>query len=322
MNRHTFGAVLAATLGATLALASPTLLAAKPNADPCLQPGIDFPAFTYVRRIRSSGAQIIVADATGKCSRLLYERTNSIASEVKFSYPVAGTPDPDTGRVVWMEGAVVYGLTFKVTGTSISPSLTKVIYDDDEQILTIELSKDGNTVYAAWVGSTGAEAGRIIAINMVDNGQSNAFVGAPGEFYSPITFNEDGALFVPYHGQLLRIPPSCGDLLCAEPVQTPTSALFPAAQLAGTRLVYSYGLPGLIQCWLLQVIEDTGGPILDSAQPRYGTSSTWLGDKILTNGHKPPPGSGVCTASGMITQIDPDTSAETELVKGLWPDAR
>ena len=56
MNRHTFGAVLAATLGATLALASPTLLAAKPNADPCLQPGIDFPAFTYVRPIRSSGA--------------------------------------------------------------------------------------------------------------------------------------------------------------------------------------------------------------------------------------------------------------------------
>ena len=56
---------------------------------------------------------------------------------------------------------------------------------------------------------------------------------------------------------------------------------------------------------------DTGGPILNSAQPRYGRQAlTWYGNKLLTNGYKSPTRQGKCDSTGIITQIDPDTSAE------------
>ena len=105
-------------------------------------------------------------------------------------------------------------------------------------------------------------------------------------------------------------------------VPAPTPPNSPAASHDDDRLVYSYRLPGLTACWLLQVISDAGGPILNSTQPRYGFGSTWYRGKILTDGIKPPSGSGVCSSTGMITQVDPDTGAEIELVKGSGPDAR
>jgi hypothetical protein len=81
-------------------------------------------------------------------------------------------------------------------------------------------------------------------------------------------------------------------------------------------------VPGNFGCPLLQVIPDTGGPILNSGQPRYGRDSTWYGGKILTDGYKAPTRQGRCDATGMITQIDPDTSAETPLVRGYDPDGQ
>jgi hypothetical protein len=61
---------------------------------------------------------------------------------------------------------------------------------------------------------------------------------------------------------------------------------------------------------------------LNSGQPRYGRDTTWYGGKILTDGIKAPTRQGRCDSTGMITQIDPDTSAETQLVIGDDPDAR
>jgi len=301
-----------------------TVQAKSPNNDPCAAPTIDFPAFTYVVTTgvsRSTG--IYVADATGQCSRLIYEKTKSPAIDnVKFSYPVAGTAN--VGRVVWKEGAVVYGLTFTVSGTAIAVSPRELIYDDDQQIITIDLSKDGTTAYGSWVPDTDPDVAKIIEFDLVNGTSRNAIVGVPGgPLFWPFTYNEDGALFsVGDADNFFRIEPSCNNLACVTRIPAPTPPYGPAASHDDDRLVYSYRVPGLTGCWLLQVISDTGGPILNSSQPRYGEGSTWYRGKILTNGSKPPSGSGVCSFTGMITQIDPDTGAEIELVKGSGPDAR
>ena len=43
---------------------------------------------------------------------------------------------------------------------------------------------------------------------------------------------------------------------------------------------------------------------------------------MLTNGRKSPDGSGRCADTGMVTQVDPATGAETPLVRGYDPDGR
>jgi hypothetical protein len=88
------------------------------------------------------------------------------------------------------------------------------------------------------------------------------------------------------------------------------------------RLVYTDYLSGYNNCYLLQVIASSGGPILNSGQPRYGTQSTWLDGNILTFGYKSPDRKGKCAFTETIYQVDPDTSAETPLILGNMPDAR
>ena len=72
MNRHTFGAVLAANLGAILALASPTLLAAKPGggSDPCIGAT---PSFVYTKSVSpGSRKDFYLANSSAACQRFLF----------------------------------------------------------------------------------------------------------------------------------------------------------------------------------------------------------------------------------------------------------
>ena len=318
-----------------------TLFAVQPKtADPCNVSGIDFPAFTYWLPTATKGQQIYIADAAGKCSRPVYQIPGSIAGASAgagaFSYPVLGTTD--VGRVIWREGdGGIYGLTFKATGSSIAVSARQLIVDTlPYGVIDMDLSKDGTTVYAVVARTDGVGPNKVIAINVAGGPPTDAFVGPPdGTGLGYIAVNEDGVLFFPLSAPvadpgttnpLLRVAPPCADTSCSTVLASSPSGThgnnFPAPNLVDSRLVYSYDLPGYVGCWLLQIIPDTGGSIVNSGQPRYGTRSTWYRDKILTNGIKPPSGSGRCDSTGMITQIDPATSAETPLVKGYDPDGR
>lgn len=309
---------------------------AKTNGDPCAAPGLDFPAFTY-REQSARGQQVYVADATGKCIRPVYEIIGSPGdgASAVFSYPIAGTTH--VGGVAWLLGGhQIYGITFSVTGTSIAPDAAELVYDSaGAWVTSIDLSKDGTTVYASLEASGPAESSRIVAINVADHSQRVVYTGPPDSSdLDSISVDENGVLYVrrtsafadvPH--QLLRIIPSCVDQSCATLAVAESSyglAIVTSfvASPGGDPLVYSYRVPGMPGCWLLQIVPAAGGPILNSAQPRYGQRSSWHAGKILTNGIKPPKPNGSCYVTSTITQIDPETSAETTLVRGFDPDGR
>jgi hypothetical protein len=196
----------------------------------------------------------------------------------------------------------------------------------------MDLSADGTTLYVA-LNSDGPQVVQKLTING-GGVATEIYRGDPGSFFSSIAVNEDGSalfadqyLLFPNDGhRVLRIASTCSSESCAEILAANpdgTSAwMYPAPSLVAQMLVYSDYLPGSNNCWLLQVIPESGGSVLNSGQPRYGTWSTWYGDQILTNGRNPPDGSGRCADTGFITQIDPDTGTQTQLVRGYDPDGR
>ena len=99
MNRHTFGAVLAATLGATLALASPTLLAAKPgsDSDPCIGAT---PSFVFTKS-PSPGIRkdFYLANSSAACQRFLFSLSGA-PYERYSSFRVVSAE----GRIVTTDG--------------------------------------------------------------------------------------------------------------------------------------------------------------------------------------------------------------------------
>jgi hypothetical protein len=313
---------------------------AKTN-DPCAAPNLDFPAFTFWRWA-GQYQQIFVADATGQCIRPVLTLTNGLGfsgTSPKFSYPVAGTTN--VGRLAWSAADntemtnLIYVFTFQVTGTSISSGTLDLIYDSyPVPLYSVNLSPDGTTVYFALGANAPSASDHVMALAADGSILQEIFVDPTvGAHLSRLVPNEDGGFFVRQDNsdsgmpnKLFRIGASCDNPTCwvalAESPTETHGVNFPAASLADDRFVYSYSLPGHVGCWLLQVIADTGGPILNSGQPRYGRDTTWYGDKILTDGIKAPTRQGRCDSTGMITQINPDTSAETFLVRGYDPDGR
>jgi hypothetical protein len=311
---------------------------AKVSNDPCAAPGIDFPAFTFWRWA-AQDKQIFVADATGQCIRPVLTLTDGLGfswNKQKFSYPVAGTTN--VGRFAWTAADnsevvnLIYVFTFQVTGTSISNGTLELIYDSyPGNIWGMDLSQDGTKVIFSLGSAPSSGSPRIVALDVDSGNVQELYVGPPdGSYIDRISVNEDGALFIMQGAdnsgvprQLFRVEASCDNPTCIDPIAVPGAGT-PAASLDDDRLAYlEYVAPSSSGCWLLQVIPDTGGPILNSAQPRYGRNAlTWYGNKILTNGHKSPTRQGRCDSTGMITQIDPDTSEELSLVRGFDPDAR
>jgi hypothetical protein len=314
---------------------------AKTN-DQCAALNLDFPAFTFWRWA-GQYQQIFVADATGQCIRPVLTVTDSIGFAdwvgYKFSYPVAGTTN--VGRLVWTSHDnvempnLIYVFTFQVTGTSVSNGTLDLIHDSyPVPLYSVNLSPDGTTVYFTLGANAPSASDYVMAIDADGSNLREVFVDPTyGAHLFSLVPNEDGGFFVRQDNSDSGMPnklfkigascdnPSCWVALAESPIET-HGVNFPAASLVDDRFVYSYSLPGYIGCWLLQVIPDTGGPILNSGQPRYGRDTTWYGGKILTDGIKAPTRQGRCDSTGMITQIDPDTSAETQLVIGDDPDAR
>ncbi len=304
----------------------------KPNADPCTRPGLDFPAFIYWQPT-NRGQQIYVADSTGQCSRPVYKtapKASTVLAFSAFSYPVAGTSN--VGRIAWQEDGAIYRLDFVVTGSAITVQPKIKVYDGF--IRPMDLSADGTLLYIALDVISPDDPQRVLRLTIDSGLTAEVYRGDPGSWFSNIAVNGDGlvlyadqALAYPNDGhRVLRIASSCGDESCAEILAanpTGTSApLHPAPSFVTPMLVYSDYLPGSNNCWLLQVIPESGGSIVNSGQPRYGTRSSWYGDQILTNGRNPPDGSGRCADTGFVTQIDPATGAETQLVRGYDPDGR
>ena len=313
---------------------------AKTN-DPCAALNLEFPAFTFWRW-SGQDKQIYVSDASGQCIRPVLTLTSDIGfsgDHQKFSYPVAGTTN--VGRLAWTAADntefpnLIYVFTFQVTGTSISNGTLDLIYDSyPVPLVSMNLSQDGTTVYFSLAPNAPSASDRVMTIAADGSNLQERFVDPTyGAHVFSLVPNEDGAFFARQdnsdaglHNKLFKIGASCNNPTCwVQLAESPTGmhgVNFPAASLVDDRFVYSYNVPGNIGCWLLQVIPDTGGPILNSGQPRYGRDSTWYGGKILTDGIKAPTRQGRCDSTGMITQIDPDTSAETPLVRGFDPDGR
>jgi len=304
------------------------------TSDPCAVSGLDFPAFIYWVINGSTSRDMYVADSTGTCSRLVIKLTSASPGGASFSYPVGGTAD--VGRAIWPAGAGVYAIDFTVTGTSITLSSPRTISTVAGS--AYELSKDGNTLYYGVGPGSPTGSPRIHALNISTGDVSVLWVGsADGSAVNGIAVNgDDSALFVDLVGMsgpdiLLRI-----DLPCVGPCSTVlyTNAagtqgpIFPSASLVADPilgyplLVYSDFLAGFNQCFQLRFSDFSGNLRFTGTQPRYGKLSSWYGGKVLTDGHTAPSRSGTCAETGMVTQIDPSTGAETPLVHGYFPDGR
>lgn len=332
MNRLTVLATSVSSIVATLALASTAVVAAKPagggTTDPCATSGLEFPAFMY-RQLSGKEQQIYVADATGKCSRLVYRSSNNAGSfgAAAFSYPVAGTATKNVGRVVWPDGNAIWAIDFIVAGTSIEVLPKRKVFDG--LLNALDLSKDGSTLY---VSGYSDDLPAIKAVTIASNATSDLYVGAnTGSFFFTVEAG-DNAVYAdlslpPNTGghQLLRIDlPPCVES-CADVIAANAAPVYPAANSARSIVAYSDYLAGSNNCWQLKYLDVSDAAptqVFEGGQPRYGTRSSWYGDMVLTNGRKSPDGSGRCADTGMVTKVDPSTGAETPLVRGYDPDGR
>jgi len=137
---------------------------------------------------------------------------------------------------------------------------------------------------------------------------------------------EEIANFPEYH-RVLRISLPCSKAAACTTVlaQTTTvaAAMRPSLDSPATMVAYSDYLHGSNNCFQVRFANaTTGAPQFAGTQPRYGTASTWLGNRLLVNGRSPPDRKCACRESGAVTSIDPMTGAEKPLVTGFGPDRR
>ena len=109
---------------------------------------------------------------------------------------------------------------------------------------------------------------------------------------------------------------------CDEPLVEIAHQGYPAVSAGGDVTAYSNYQDGSNNCWLLTYVDAGGESLYSGTQPRYGRNASWLGDKVLANGRKPPDRRNKCAATDSIVKIDPATGEEVTLVRGYDPDAR
>lgn len=338
MNKHEVCSKVLATLSVGLTLVAVPTMAAKPggggSTDPCATLGLDFPAFTY-RQLSGKDQVISVADASGKCSRVVYKSSSNAGSlgAGAFSYPVSGMSTNNVGRVVWPDGNAIWSIDFTVTGSSIQVGTKRKIYDGF--LTSLDLSKDGSTLYVGGYDDVNADRPAIKAVTIATGSTTPIYVGTTaGSFFYSVDAGDAAVLYAD-----LSLPANTGHELmqftlpcagsCASVIAANAALVYPAASATGV-VAYSDYLAGSNNCWQLRYLDVSGVapvPVFDGGQPRYGTRSSWyvnqeLGDQVLTNGRKSPDGSGRCADTGMVTQVDPATGAETPLVRGYDPDGR
>ena len=136
MYMHVVRAALIASLGATMALASTAAVAAKaaPPPDPCVSPNLvaeaTFPSFMFGQTVELSrnvyGTGIFLADASGKCTRMIGTWSPQVSTIGDFRYDAnrdqAMILAPGPGGFVAMTSMIGFGLngpTASAIGTPI-----------------------------------------------------------------------------------------------------------------------------------------------------------------------------------------------------------
>lgn len=135
MNRHAVCATFVATVGATLALVSTAAVAAKPAPppDPCKSPDLvteaTFPSFMFGQTVELSksvyGTGIFLADASGKCTRMIGTWSPQASTIGDFRYDAnrdqAMILAPGPGGFVAMTSTIGFGLNGPTASTIGTP---------------------------------------------------------------------------------------------------------------------------------------------------------------------------------------------------------
>jgi len=339
MDSSTVRASIAATLCATLALASAQVMAAKPggggggSTDPCATTTLDFPAFAFWKPSGKT-QQIYVADSTGKCIRFVANIKSGSGGGGTLQFSLLDS-DKTKGRVVWVEAPEVVGVDFTVaTDTnqiSVSPKTT--LYSGAGG--GISLSKNGHTLYSTRFLNTGEIFIDRRALDPLGPITTVFQTATTNEFIDTISVSGDEmVLYADYK-------PTAG----VSPVYQLVYVLLPGGSITASSVLDSNGNyrqpnPAVDQssssyrvayqrvaatagsCDLL-VTSSSFDPFATvyPLQPAYGMKPTWLNGKILADGRAASTRSG-CEYTGTIMQTDPVTGVQTAVTSGYDPDGR
>jgi len=313
-----------------------TVQAKTSSGDPCAVAGLDFPAFIYWKDGGKQTQDIFVADSTGKCSRLVIAGvTQAGASDAKFSYPVGSAGN--VGRVVYRyydgSSTSIAGVDFAVNGTAISVSPRYTIAPSSP--FWLDLSADGQTLYySTHQGIDGFVYGYLHK-NYIPNqaGQPGTTIIAdsPWLFGNMSVNAQETALYVvqwrwDVDGTKWLARVDLGPTATSVVIASGSSDYRVAANKSTSADRFAFaeflGASGL-DCHQIKIGEWTGTSASINSLPRYGRYGlTWYGGNVLTKTYRAPDRRGVCQDTGMISQIDPDSGQEIELVRGHDPEGR
>ena len=305
--------------------------------DPCLDPTLDFPAFTYYW-VNAIDLEILVTDADGRCNRSIVTPSDGMpqGGAVSFSYPIAGTSN--VGRVVWRAPGwqsanwrdfVVNDIDRTI---SLGPVRSTLVGHD---IGGMALSKDGNTLYVGSMPQAVGQSGSIYRLAIADPLATPVLLHAgpasPGVLsYYNVSVSADESTLVVEEKESVPDQPSVYRTIricltgepCSATLFESAQAAYPAVSADGATVALSDYLDGSNNCRLLIYLDADGQPLNAGTQPRYGRDVSWLDGEILANGVSTPNRRNRCSGTDTVVKIDPATGAEVTLVRGYYPDAR
>lgn len=295
-------------------------------SDPCSTAGLDFPAFSY-RTSAGTNQQIYLADASGACAKPVYLVTASSSFPPVLAYPIAGTSN--RGRLLWWENILtLVALDFTVSGTVVAAEPKRTLFTADPGgAWGLEMSRDGTYMYTATATNV---VERISVDNPLNRVVLRSFAHDTRRTRVDSVNGDESALYlnervIGVNGVTLRTELVRLDLITQETTVLATtpdiSYLYETvADPDSNRITYIDYLAGGNNCFLIQIADGTTGTLLSYGQPRFGRFPTWHGGKIIVNGYKPPDRRMKCANMDMITEVDPDSSAQRDLTRGNNPD--
>ncbi len=294
----------------------------KGNGDPCLLPGLDFPAFTYWKS-SGNGQAIYVADSTGVCSRMI-TTVKGAAGGATFAYPV----DAEKGRLVWADAGIV-GVDFTIDSTTNDINVGNVVRYSDIPTGTFTLSRDGQTLYLA------TDCRTLARLSLDGSGVMTPILSIEGlKCLSNLSVNGDESLLfadlsdssatVTY--SLVRIPltpPGSYEVVAQNPSGT-SYEFTPAADPSSNLIAYrEWLLTDGTYCDLLVIKDGTTGIELSYGQPAHGLKPTWLNGMVLADGRAlARRRDDSCRYTGTIMQLDPISGEQVLLLDGYDPDGK
>ena len=111
-----------------------------------------------------------------------------------FSYPVSGMSTNNVGRVVWPDGNAIWSIDFTVTGSSIQVGTKRKIYDGF--LTSLDLSKDGSTLYVGGYDDVNADRPAIKAVTIATGSTTPIYVGTTaGSFFYSVDAGDAAVLY-------------------------------------------------------------------------------------------------------------------------------